>query len=50
MFRVKQYIKMLLQNVLLPVIYFGFCHAPVRKGSVIFADAHHETMPFSMRR
>lgn len=50
MFRIKQYIKMLLQNVLLPVIYFVFCHAPVRKGSVIFADAHHETMPFSMRR
>lgn len=50
MFRVKQYIKMLLQNVLLPVIYFCFCHAPVRKGSVIFADAHHESMPFSMRR
>lgn len=50
MFRIKQYIKMLLQNVLLPVIYFCFCHAPVRKGSVIFADAHHSEMPFSMRR
>lgn len=50
MFRIKQYMKMLLQNVLLPIIYFCFRHAPVRKGSVIFADAHHEEMPFSMKR
>ena len=50
MFRLKQYIKMLLQNVLLPVIYRLYCCHPVRKGSVIFADAHHEEMPFSMRR
>lgn len=50
MFRLKQYIKMLLQNVLLPAVYFCFCHRPVRKGSVIFADAHHEEMPFSMAR
>ena len=48
--RLKQYIKMLLQNVLLPVIYELFRRRPVRKGSVIFADAHHEEMPFSMRR
>ena len=50
MFRLKQYIKMLLQNVLLPVLYSVYRHRPVRRGSVIFADAHHETMPFSMRR
>lgn len=50
MFRLKQYIKMLLQNVLLPLLYGIYRHKPVRKGSVIFADAHHESMPFSMRR
>ena len=50
MFRIKQYIKMILQNVLLPLLYQCFCHRPVRKGSVIFADAHHERMPFAMRR
>lgn len=50
MFRIKQYIKMLLQNVLLPILYRCFCHAPVRKGAVIFADAHHAELPFSMRR
>ena len=41
---------MLLQNVLLPFLYGIYRRKPVRKGSVIFADAHHETMPFSMRR
>lgn len=50
MFRLKQYIKMLLQNVLLPALYGLFRHRPVRKGSVIFADAHHAEMPFSMQR
>lgn len=50
MFRLKQYIKMLLQNVLLPILYGIYRYRPVRKGSVIFADAHHEQMPFSMRR
>lgn len=49
MFRIRQYIKMLLQNVMLPIIYALFCHMPVRKGSVIFADAHHKEVPFSMR-
>ena len=50
MFRIKQYIKMILQNVILPLIYRCFSGRPVRKGSVIFADAHHETMPFAMKR
>lgn len=50
MFRIKQYIKMALQNVLLPVVYRCFCGRPIRKGSVIFADAHHQDMPFAMKR
>ncbi len=50
MFRIKQYMKMFLQNILLPLVYRCFCWRPVRRGSVIFADAHHEEMPFSMRR
>lgn len=50
MFQIKQYIKMLLQNVLLPLVYLCFCRRPVREGTVIFADAHHEELPFSMRR
>lgn len=50
MFRIKQYIKMFLQNIVLPLLYAVFRLAPIRRGSVIFADAHHEEMPFSMRR
>ena len=50
MFRVKQYMKMFLQNILLPLFYRIYARRPVQKGSVIFADAHHEEIPFSMRR
>lgn len=50
MFRIRQFIKMLLQNVLLPILYALFCRKPVRRGYVIFADAHHDQIPFSMRR
>lgn len=50
MFRFKQYLKMFLQNVFLPLVYRLYAGRPIRKGSVIFADAHHEEVPFSMRR
>ncbi len=50
MFRIKQLIKMFLQNILLPVFYAWYARRPVTKGSVIFADAHHDELPFSMRR
>lgn len=50
MFRLKQYLKMFLQNVLLPLFYSYYARRPVRRGSVIFADAHHDEIPFSMRR
>ncbi|MCD7815095.1 MAG: CDP-glycerol glycerophosphotransferase family protein, partial [Lachnospiraceae bacterium] len=42
--------KMLLQNVLLPLIYRLYCRRPVESGLVLFADAHHDAIPFSMRR
>ncbi len=50
MFALKQLIKMVLQNVFLPLIYAWYAHRPVKKGLILFADAHHERMPFSMRR
>ncbi|MCD7735671.1 MAG: CDP-glycerol glycerophosphotransferase family protein [Lachnospiraceae bacterium] len=50
MFRIKQWIKMLLQNIVLPLVYFFYSRRPVEPGLVIFADAHHEEIPFSMRR
>ena len=48
--QLKQLIKMLLQNVFLPVVYRLYAGRPVEKGSVLFADAHHEEMPFAMQR
>ncbi len=50
MFRIKQYMKMLLQNVFLPLVYAWYARRPVQPGLVIFADAHHDEIPFSMRR
>jgi CDP-ribitol ribitolphosphotransferase len=50
MFRVKQYMKMFLQNVFLPRVYDVYARKPIQKGLILFADAHHEEMPFSMRR
>jgi CDP-glycerol glycerophosphotransferase (TagB/SpsB family) len=46
----KQWIKMLLQNVLLPVLYQWYSRKPIQPGSVLFADAHHASMPFSMQK
>ena len=50
MFWLKQQVKMLLQNVLLPLVYRRYARRPVKKGSILFADAHHDEIPFSMRR
>ena len=47
--RVRQLAKMLLQNALLPFIYFIFSRGRIEKGLVLFADAHHGSCPFSMR-
>ena len=50
MFRIKQYLKMFLQNLFLPLVYRWYAGKPVRQGLILFADAHHEEMPLSMRR
>lgn len=47
---VRQLMKMLLQNVVLPLVY-GFWHLVYRgkeQELILFADAHHSTLPFSM--
>lgn len=50
MFRIKQIIKMFLQNILLPLVYAWNARKPVEKGRILFADAHHDEIPFPMRR
>lgn len=49
-FTVKQYFKMVLQNVILPFVYniWRIVYWNREPELIIFADAHHDTMPFSM--
>ncbi len=44
----RQYIKMAVQNVLLPCVYRIQKPARIQKGLIIFADAHHAHRPASM--
>ncbi|MCD7909370.1 MAG: CDP-glycerol glycerophosphotransferase family protein [Clostridium sp.] len=47
-FIIKQYLKMFMQGVFLPTVYFMYCRQPINERLVIFADAHHDSLPFSM--
>lgn len=47
-FKVKQYVKMFMQNIVLPVFYQIGKARKVSPNLVIFADAHHDEVPYSM--
>lgn len=47
-FVLKQYVKMGVQNILLPFIYKINSTKNVNKNLMIFADAHHHDIPYSM--
>ena len=47
-FVIKQMAKMILQNVILPVVYRIYARKPVKGNKVILADAHHDEIPYSM--
>lgn len=49
-FYVKQHLKMAVQHVYLPFVYFIHSRKKIEKGLVIFADAHHNELPFSMQK
>lgn len=49
-FYVKQVMKMAVQHIYLPLIYRIYSHCRLEKGLVIFADAHHYEIPFSMKK
>ncbi len=46
----KEYIKMFVQDVYLPMIYKKASRQPIEENKVIFADAHNHHTPYSMRR
>lgn len=48
-FFVKQCLKMIVQNILLPVIYRIYSNKPIDEKLVIFADAHNDKIPYSMK-
>ncbi len=49
-FRIKQYIKMFIQNKYLPAVYRkAVKKTKVDKNTVIFADMHSDTIPYSMQ-
>lgn len=51
-FALRQKVKMLLQNGVLPLVYCFWCtvYARREKELIVFADAHHDALPFSMER
>ena len=48
-FKIRQLFKMAAQNIYLPFCYRLFCLRPIKKGQIVFADAHHDQIPFSMQ-
>lgn len=47
-FRIRQAVKMVMQNVILPFFYQLGKIRPIDKRLVVFADSHHDTVPYSM--
>lgn len=45
---IRQYIKMAVQNILLPTVYCLLKPKQIEQGLIIFADAHNEQAPSSM--
>lgn len=49
-FKIKQWLKMLVQNIFLPFVYCVCCLQKPDGRLVVFADAHHNERPESMHR
>lgn len=49
---IRQHIKMFLQHIVLPAAYWLGCfiYRDIDENLVVFADAHHTKLPFSMHR
>lgn len=47
-FFIKQYIKMFVQFIILPLVYNIYSKRPVKENLIIFADAHNDKLPYSM--
>lgn len=47
-FRCRQFVKMAVQNIMLPLVYTASKRKKIDNKKIIFADAHHNTLPYSM--
>lgn len=47
-FIIRQWIKMIVQNLILPFVYMISKRKKINSRKVIFADAHHNQIPYSM--
>ncbi len=47
-FKIKQIIKMIFQNGILPICYWFHSRGKINEKLVVFADAHHDSIPYSM--
>ncbi len=47
-FFIRQCVKMITQNLILPALYFIYSRKPVQTGKTVFVDAHHDVCPPSM--
>ena len=47
-FKVKQFVKIIMQNIVFPFFYRIGKIAPVDDRLVIFADSHHDDIPYSI--
>ena len=45
---VKQFIKMIMQSVILPIVYRMYLHYPVDYRKIVIADAHSHVLPYSL--
>lgn len=50
LFVIKQLLKMGMQQFYLPALYKKYSRRKTERGLVLFADAHHTELPFSMER
>ncbi|MBR4759177.1 MAG: hypothetical protein IK078_03380, partial [Lachnospiraceae bacterium] len=47
-FFLRQMAKLFIQNIILPIVYFFAASKEVDGSLVVFADAHHDSLPDSM--
>lgn len=50
LFNIKQILKMSMQKIYMPALYWAYSRQNIEKGLVLFCDCHNQSMPFSMQR